>query len=565
MKPFHCSLFIVHFIIWIQSFGEMGATELCERMYVQTDKQLYLAGEQIHMKLLTLDREQKPLVFSKIAYVELVGDSVARVQVKVAISDGIGEGRISLPVNLPTGYYRLIAYTQYMRNEGAEIFFEKIIGVINTFRSDYEYQEMRTGSLHTQYEIQEMRTGRPRTQNFQLSTLKPVYSTREHGELILSGLPETVYSLSVSIAGKEMIDTPPSMQKKQPVESSLVNGEYLPEYEGHIITGTLINNQTGKAEQGDDLKVSALSFPGKGINFFTGEKNEEGEIRFFTSGNYETKQVATIVYYEGEKYRIDLNSPFVTNFATEPMPDLYIDSAFYDQLLERSVALQATHYFLPDSIVNQNRSEPFYQIKPSNSYLLDEYTRFTTMREVFIEFISSARFRRREGRQELSVVIRSGDNFYYGSNPLVFLDGAPISNHELIYNYDPLLVEYINIYNYLCILGGNTFEGIVELKTYRGLIQDVVFDKSTQIIPYEGPQMVEKFLSPDYSIDTNRNSRIPDGRHTLLWNHDLRSEGHSTLRLPFDTSDLTGDFQATVEGITKEGEIFSTTCFFKVE
>ena len=127
------------------------------------------------------------------------------------------------------------------------------------------------------------------------------------------------------------------------------------------------------------------------------------------------------------------------------MPVLHIDSACYDQLLELSVALQALHYFLSDSLENQNKSEPFSQMKPTNSYPLDEYTRFTTMREVFIEFIANARFRRRDGNRELSVDIRNGDNSYYGTNPLVFLDGAPISNHELIYNYDPLLVEYINI------------------------------------------------------------------------------------------------------------------------
>ena len=96
-------------------------------------------------------------------------------------------------------------------------------------------------------------------------------------------------------------------------------------------------------------------------------------------------------------------------------------------------------------------------------------------------------------------------------------------------------------------------------------MQDIVFEKSTQIIPYEGPQIVEKFPTPDYSIAQNRSSRIPDGRHTLLWNPDIRTEGQPTLRLPFNTSDLTGDFQATVEGITQDGEFFSATTVFKVE
>jgi hypothetical protein len=35
--------------------------------------------------------------------------------------------------------------------------------------------------------------------------------------------------------------------------------------------------------------------------------------------------------------------------------------------------------------------------------------------------------------------------------------------------------------------------------------------------------------------------------------------------VPFNTTDLTGDYQATVEGITKAGKIVYVTTFLKVE
>ena len=47
---------------------------------------------------------------------------------------------MELPVTLPTGYYRLVAYTRYMQNEGEDIFFEKKISVVNP----YQPQETRT-------------------------------------------------------------------------------------------------------------------------------------------------------------------------------------------------------------------------------------------------------------------------------------------------------------------------------------------------------------------------------------------------------------------------------------
>ena len=86
------------------ALGFAKASPLRERIYVLTDKQLYLAGEPILMSFLTTDTEQIPLVFSKVAYVELVSDSVARAQTKIELIDGKGTGRMLLPTDLPTGY-----------------------------------------------------------------------------------------------------------------------------------------------------------------------------------------------------------------------------------------------------------------------------------------------------------------------------------------------------------------------------------------------------------------------------------------------------------------------------
>ena len=149
--------------------------------------------------------------------------------------------------------------------------------------------------------------------------------------------------------------------------------------------------------------------------------------------------------------------------------------------------------------------------------------------------------------------------------PLVLLDGVPVANHDAIFNYDPLSVEKINIYYGPCIMGGYVFDGIIELITYRRLYQNLTLNRSTQVLSYEGPQSTFSFHAPDYSDERTRNSRIPDGRHTLLWNPNVETEGKNSIEISFNTSDLTGDFQAIVEGITKDGKFFFTTVDFKVE
>ena len=563
MKKYFCCILLT--VVVIQLFGNFEKDELRERLYAQTDKYLYLAGEPILMKLLTTNAEQIPLVFSKVAYVELIGDSVARLQIKVELSDGIGAGLMLLPVDLPTGFYRLIAYTQFMRNEGIDVFFEKNIAVLNAFQSGYQPGEQKMAT-----EIISLSDKKNTSGAISLQVDKATYTTRDRGELILIGLPENIHTLSVSITGKEILPVTENsaslFRNNITKKTTEFIGKFIPEYEGHIIMGKIIDNQTEKEVIDEQSLISGISFPGDKIRFFSGRKTETGDVSFVASGISGMNEIASVILSEGEKYRVDIQSPFVTQYVPKPMPAFYIDSAYYRQLLARSVALQAFRYFSEDPSENRNVSKPYIKMKPSVSYPLDEYTRFTTMQEVFIEFIEGARFRRNAGKQEISVFAKRGDYYNYGTTmPLVLLDGVPISDHDVIYNYNPLSVEQINVYYGPCVLGGRIFDGIVELITYRRLRQDLSLNKSTQIIPYEGPQLPYQLNTPDYSDDKNRNNRIPDGRHTLLWNPDVRTKGKNSIRLPFNTSDLTGEFQATMEGITNDGEFIFETSFFKVE
>ena len=575
MKNFFYCIFLIVWAFYTEAplFGKDNKTGLRERVYVQTDKQLYLAGEPVLMKILTTNQELKPIDFSKTVYVELVADSVALLQIKVELTEGTGMGRMLLPVDLMTGYYRLIAYTQFMRNEGNDVFFEKNIAVYNSFQAPPvppEGGETPLRNFTVDGTLPPLWGGQG-----EVKTDKTTYSTRARGELTINGLPDNIFTLSVSISGKELIPAAASnislfqqnlLKKTAGNTITAQHNVFLPEYEGHIVTGKIINHLTGNQESDTVSLTSGLAFLGEGIRFFTGQRNETGEILFFTSGITGTKEIATIVYPASEKYRIDIQSPFISRFAPKKMPVLHIDSTCLENLLDRSVALQVFHYFAEETPEIQYVAPSNFKMKPTWNYPLDEYTRFATMREVFVEFIIGARFRNRDGKQELSVYSQKDNNYYtYGAMPLVLLDGVPVSDHNLIYSYDPLAVETINIYCVPYLFGGQLFDGIVELITYRRIHADLNLNKSTQILSYEGPQLPYQIYTPDYSNEKNHEPRIPDSRHTLLWNTGVRLNGKNSIRLPFDTSDLTGEFQVTVEGVTKDGEMIFATAVFVVE
>ena len=96
------------------------AGELRERVYLQTDKQFYLSGELVWMKFIATDLDQRLSDVSKVGYVELLDSASAVVQARLVLEKGVGDGCLQLPSTLPTGNYRLVAYTRYMRNEGEE-------------------------------------------------------------------------------------------------------------------------------------------------------------------------------------------------------------------------------------------------------------------------------------------------------------------------------------------------------------------------------------------------------------------------------------------------------------
>lgn len=109
---------------------------LQEKVFVHTDKDLYLAGEICWFKLYVVEAaSHQPLDLSKVAYLEwLDKDNKPVLQTKIGLDSGHGDGSVYLPMTLHTGNYTLRAYTNWMKNYGPDWFFEKPITVVNARR-----------------------------------------------------------------------------------------------------------------------------------------------------------------------------------------------------------------------------------------------------------------------------------------------------------------------------------------------------------------------------------------------------------------------------------------------
>src|SRR5215217_8013645 len=120
-----------------KNFQTYNSKFLQEKMYVHTDKQLYMAGEILWFKTYLVDAlSNKPLALSKVAYVEVLDkDNKPVAQAKIALNNGGGDGSFHFPLTLSSGNYKLRAYTNWMKNFDARLFFEKVITIINPFKA----------------------------------------------------------------------------------------------------------------------------------------------------------------------------------------------------------------------------------------------------------------------------------------------------------------------------------------------------------------------------------------------------------------------------------------------
>ena len=101
-----------------------------EKIHLQTDKPVYIAGETIWLRAHVANAVLHTPVTNQYVYAELINplDSVVE-RVKIRATGGAFSGYIELDQALPEGDYTLCAYTENMMNPGADYLFRKNIRV----------------------------------------------------------------------------------------------------------------------------------------------------------------------------------------------------------------------------------------------------------------------------------------------------------------------------------------------------------------------------------------------------------------------------------------------------
>lgn len=370
-------------------------------------------------------------------------------------------------------------------------------------------------------------------------------------DLIDLELPFEFYQKTDAMQLDDVLIAAESLAAKE--NPSLVR--YLPEYRSGIVEGVVHDKSGGLLT---DIPVG-LAFAGVQPQMSVTKTDSLG--RFVLTFNPEFMQGQPIVEslepIEGAS--ILVGSEYYSNYPRFVNTPVVFDSAKVATIVRRSINNQINnaYYVTKNEEPLKERVPQFYG---GHSYSLDDYTRFTTMRDTFIEVIGEVGVSKNENKYKFRMRSQDMTNkFFKEYSTLLLLDGAFVEPDDLM-NLSPYLVERIDILNQRYYFGSVVIDGVISVHTFandRGEIKP----KGTAVDLINVQNATNGRV---FQIDPKQNPRIPYYQDLIYWNPDVNHTGGS-LSVKFSTSEVKGLFEVRLEGISKEGRPISRRAYFEVK
>lgn len=506
------SILYIILSLWV---GQLSCkAQVTERATAFTDKDCYVVGERMHVRVnLTDESGKQPSNISRVAYVEVADTASLQAQAMVLLEGGQGWADIALPTTMHSGYYMLSVYSRQMINQGADTFHRQLIGVVNpmhvTRRDAIKYHTPTEGEA-------------------QVRSYSP-------GQMISVGVPSVIQTLSVE-------RDPLAIQGYDAPSARLTNKKNIPaipEVEGHIVMASTSTNT--------EAQKVMLAGVGKGSFLVDGQACNDSLWCFYTHDMAGNLPIIAYASNDNGSVPVQLQSPYVTVLPKAlPTLDVWCTE---DALLRRAQGAdeEATisHWAEADTI---KYSLEFLEQQPDRFYNMDEYTNFSTIREAMVEFINGVT--RRSVQGVVSLFTPDANTGIYSKFPaLVLLDGMPVYDIDKIMKYDARLLNYIQIYNGVYTFGSTTVHGVISFISRRGLLSNFQIDEKAQLARYAFPQDHPQFV-------------IANTPHTstCIWQPKVNAS-----RADFKAPSQPGRYLVTLQGIDNNGERFKSTQWIEVK
>lgn len=536
-------------------------TQTRETIFVHANATTFVIGETLYYKIYTRSRtDYSPSAVSRIAYIALVDNShKSMFTQKVSLEQGVGQGDFFIPTTLKTGNYKLLAYTRWTQNQ-PDFAYAIDLSVINPFQPLNKSGIVSNITKDTLLKTSDL---------LRISLGKKTYGLREKVTVNIQSLQKAVkgnFSLSVrkidALPSKEAPDAVAFLLGETKKDKNTFALNQIPELRGELLSGTI----TSKKEQQDlNHKTVALSITGKSFAVKIAETDRQGRFSFVLDPKPNLGQMTIQVMDDARQdFSIQVDqAPQPDWSALQFEPEFPLNPGLQAAIESRAVASQIENAYYSqkkDSIAENRLSEAFFG-SIQKEYVLDDYTRFPSMKETITEVLKEMYFTKKDGKYTINLrnYVTNNEGFGY---PLLLVDGLVIQDANELFDYNPENIYKVSIVNQPYVYGPKTFSGVINIETKNQDYQTAANGDFIKKIESQRPPNRKFYFGPDYALKAD--TRIPDYRYQLLWEPSLRLETTNT-EIGFYTSDLAGKFEIVLEGFTDKGLPVSIKAFIEVK
>ncbi|HWA35690.1 MAG TPA: hypothetical protein VG737_16220 [Cyclobacteriaceae bacterium] len=534
-----------------------------EYIEMVVDKQFYFSGERLWYSLYVSDASYRTAQASAVAYVELRDklDTVL-VRQKVVCKKGMANGDIVIPKIWPSGSYKLVAYTLWMKNLRGRSILEHRLNILNP---DFIYPSRPAAEAkRSEMDIRQLNDNEFRIR---------VDSTR-YGNLLAMTREEVFYHQPVHGKGLHML-------KCEQVNSHHLYVLLLDSANRIVETRALTtSNIFSRVRISMDRETVS---PGEKIDFAVEIRDEAGNYMpaIFTVSARQAEVLPEVNEPEPKglvealltkvdpkplqfKKEVIIYPPTVgslpaVNYSLQRVPVPFELTMPVDVNLERSVIRRKmirSYGIEPDYHVDDEYNIPSnISFKPSN------YAGIPDVEDFFREAVAMVKVRKVKG--EKTLFVRNSDNpsniYFFKQPPLMLVDGFIVTAEQLLsislQDIEKLDVTWgsieLNSLNIFSIADN----GIVSIVT-----------KSKYPVPGATRELFKDFHMPavfSQSVRLDDEDHLPRLSDPVYWQPNVYARDRT--KFSFFANDEPGKILIRITGFTETGDHFSAFAFVTVK
>lgn len=556
----------------VKSAEELGNLKSLpqEKVYISHTGPIAFSGEYFYYGFQCFNAQNGRVSnVSKIGYMALVNEEGEYViEQKIKLNKGLGQGDFFITTNVPSGNYKLLGYTQWMKNNGLSQVFQDDLVIINPYAADQSRLLGSDPAVQKQPSTNNQQTMDSSTVGLLLN--KREFTKREKVNLSLKNYKGYLGNGSYTVKVQKLSDfggvVPTSainyantnFNVGKQINLNVGDSLFLPEQRGELLFGSVIDKSTKEPIKDEKIIVS---LPGK--EFVLKFATTDAGGNFYTYLRKDYKEAIAVIQSEASEKNLNIKveSPRKLDVSKLQYGKFQLNEEMAGLIKKRSIYNQIENQFFtlkPDSVLLGDPIDPFDGGIPE-TVVLDEYTRFPTFQETLVEILNNAGYRKNPNGNDYVRILQDFETFDedYNSFPaIVLIDGVFIANHERIKDFDAKTIKSISLIRDQFQLANEEYQGIMAIETFDGNYYENYGAQNGISTAINKPHpkknyYVQTYGNPDFE-------RIPDYRTLLFWKPNVLIEGNN-IDFEFYTSDITGEYEIIVDGFTSYGKPISFT------